>query len=491
MRRLLLASTILALCFTPAASDVIILDDGTVIECKIKEIKYPDPKVLSKFIVIAAIDEKGTTKNFKSEDIKPDAGGIQGKAIYRMKTRWEKHAEYLKEYTDNKLKYVKDTWESQQQIGKWCKTHLLPDKCDEHYKKAFKLRVEQLKTWLAEGKVKPDDEVDHHLKIAKWADKDLGLFSEARQEYSAAYELKKKTFGDSASADTHFNLGKWCESVGLDDEAMKEYEAAVGINAKHSGASGAITRIQNSIEFKFKQLAVEYDKNGRAWHLTVAIEDQADKKFFDEWSKKIQDLSQYVWDITEGQFYIADCEIEDNTSDGKIIIEKGKMSWRGTGNQQGQGVLAFCMGSGTPGWVVHCAGKNGVSVIAHEIFHGIYGLPDEYYQNPQCDCVMRSAPNPQKLCDSTNHVGGGRNAGPPGSEGKTCWQIVMGRREFNSTIVHPNPSWAWNADTGQKTPTGPGQRDYSDGPRNGGGTLTWKGLKTKEPPKTVIRIVDN
>jgi len=488
MRRLLCWGALSLLLLAPAAwPDVIILDDGTVVECKIKEVKYPDRNVTSKFILIVAVDEKGTLRNYKSEDIKSHGGGYLNKAIFPGKTRWEKRAEYLKEYTEQKLKYVKDTWESQQSIGKWCKTHFLPEKCDDHYKKAYKFRTEQLKLWLEEGKVK--DEVEQHLKIGKWCEKDLGLYDQAAAEYGIAYDLKKKAAGDAANADTHFGLGKWCETVGLDEEAMKEYESAVAINEKHSGAKGAITRIQNSIEFKFKQLAAEYEKNGRAWHLTVAIEDQADRKFFDAWAKKIQDISQYYFEMTEGQFYIADCEIEDNTSDGKIIIEKGKMGWRGTGNEQGQGVLAYCIGSGTPGWVVHCAGKSGVSVLAHEMGHGIFGLPDEYYQNPQCDCVMRSAPNPQKLCDESNHIGGSNRPGPPGSEGKHCWQIVVGRKEFNATIKHPNPDWSWGADPNAPKTKGP--QDYAEGQRNGGGELKYKGIKFREPPRTIIRIIDN
>ncbi|MBI2932392.1 MAG: tetratricopeptide repeat protein [Planctomycetes bacterium] len=404
-----------------------------------------------------------------------------------MKTRWEKRAEFLKEYTEQKIKYVKETWESQQQIGKWCKTHLLPDKSEEHYKKAYRLRGVQLKTWLAEKKVKAENEIDHRLKIAKWCEKELGLFPEARAEYTAAYELKKTSAGDADAPDTHFNLGRWCETVGLDDEALKEYEEAVGLDAKHNGAKSALTRIHNSIEYKFKQLAVEYDRNARAWHLTVAVEDQADLRFMEEWGKKIQELSKYVFDITEGQFYIADCEIEDASSDGRIIIEKGKMNWRGTGNAQGQGVLAFCIGSGNPDWVVHCAGKNGVGVVAHEIFHGIFGLPDEYYQEPQCECVMRAAPNPQKLCDSSNHIGGGRRPGPEGSEGKDCWKIIMDRKAFNATVRHPNPDWAW-AETSSKKPPRRGD-DFEL--RNNGGDLKYRGIRFNEPPKTVIRIIDN
>ncbi|MBI2931330.1 MAG: hypothetical protein HYY16_06740, partial [Planctomycetes bacterium] len=88
--RLALLIAVAVLWLAPAAyPDVVILDDGTVIECKIKEIKYPEPRVLSKFVDVAAVDEKGTIRQINSDEIKPDGSGVNRKAIFLMKTRWE------------------------------------------------------------------------------------------------------------------------------------------------------------------------------------------------------------------------------------------------------------------------------------------------------------------------------------------------------------------------------------------------------------------
>lgn len=456
--------------------DVIILKDGSTLECKIKEEKYPDPKNKGRFVLVVETDEKGTIKQIQNTDIKRDGSNY---LIFKGKTSWEKRAAYEKEYA-TRVKSVKETWESRQALGKWCKSHLLPEKAEENYKIAYKLRSGALDP----AKVK--DPLAEYLKLAKWCEKDLGLYAEAEKEYAKAYEYKKKEVG-ADDAGKLANLGKWCEQVGLEDQAVAEYTKALELDPKNAVAKASLDRIQSSIEFKTKQLAADYDKNARAWHFTVAIEENVDKKFLEEWGEKIQDLSDYIFVITEGQFFIADCEIEDNTSDAKIIIEKGKLDWRGLNNKQGSGVLAYCQASGTPQWEVHAPGKAAVSVLAHECFHGVFGLPDEYYQNPQCDCVMRSAPNPQKLCDKDNHVGGGRNVGPPGSAGKDCWQIVQGRKAFNGTIKHPNPDWKY-LEPGKQVAS---KTDYTDGTRSTGGELKWNGITLKSPPKTVIRIVDN
>ncbi len=475
MKRLTLLSFFIVLALGRfAASDDIVLKSGEVLEGDVKEI---DQKA---GIIRLQTDEKGTIKVIKLKDVEK---------IFEKKTSWQRKADYVKEY-DRQLKMAKETWESQVAMGKWCKTHMLPEKAPDHYAKAGKLRLEQMEGWLKDGKLKPENELEHRLKLAKWLEKDCDLDDESKKQFELCYKLKKDKLGADDSPDTHFALGTWLENEAkIEAQAIKEYEKAVELNPKHSKALAAVKRIKDSFEFQAREMVAEYVKAGRAWKITIAIEDNADKKFLDEWQERMQLISDYYFGLTEGQFFIAECEIEDSTSEGRIIVEKGKLDWFGLGNKQGQGVLAYCMGGGMPGWSVHSPGKAGISVIAHEMGHGAFGLPDEYYQNPQCDCMMRAAPNPQKLCMKDNHIAGGRNVGPPGSEGKDCWQIVLNRKEWKGTVSQPNPNWTWAGDTSKMFPNKTG--NGTDGPRNCGGELRYKNLKMTAPPKTVFKVTDN
>jgi len=96
------------------------------------------------------------------------------------------------------------------------------------------------------------------------------------------------------------------------------------------------------------------------------------------------------------------------------------------------------------------------------------------------------------MCDSTGHIQGANRRELPGTDGKDCWRIAMNRPEIKQTVQHPNPNWAWaDPNAGTSKPAPKGQADGHDGGRNGGGTLTYKGIKLTEPPKTIIRIIDN
>lgn len=446
-------------------ADDIVLDSGEVIEGKIdweRTKKINEGKKSKRDLVyVVQVDEKGTERQIKMDDVK---------YVVQKKTSWEERKEAEEWYAKESPK-VKETFGAQLDFAKRCISKKLHDKAKTHFDKWYQLKKETVQ-----------DTIDAHIALAKECEK-YGLFEYARAEYGKAYEIKKKEVDDD-TAEGHLKLAQWCEKVKLEDQAIREYEKALVIDPKNASATAAIRRMKESLEYKLKALRQDYEQRGRGWKITVAIEDNVDAKFLEEWKKKIEDLSQYFFELTEGQFFISQCTIEDNTSAGKIIVEKGKLDWEGMNSKQPAGVLAYCKFSGMPQWEVHCPGKVRVSVLAHEMCHGIFGLPDEYYQNPQCDCVMRAAPNPQKLCDSTNHVGGGRRPGPPGSEGKDCWQIILGRYK---DVKHPNPDWAWNP-SGEQNPGG-GFR--VEGKRGPGGVLTYQGMKVAQAPKPIIQIVDN
>src|SRR5688572_24229290 len=120
-----LASLLLLLVASPSKGDVFVMKNGTVIEGKFKSY---DP-VRKTFTIV--IDEKGKTKTLKESDLKYRAAG---------KTTWGRRAEFLAQYEKSRKPQVKNTWESHQSLGKWCGSHLLPDKKQEHYLKARALR---------------------------------------------------------------------------------------------------------------------------------------------------------------------------------------------------------------------------------------------------------------------------------------------------------------------------------------------------------------
>jgi tetratricopeptide (TPR) repeat protein len=457
-----------------AASDDIVLKSGEVIEGDVKEI---DQKA---GVIRLQVDEAGKIRIIKIKDIEK---------IFEKKTSWQRRAQYEKDY-EKQLKMAKETWESQFALGKWCKTHMLPEKAPDHYGKAGKLRIEQVEGWLKDGKLKPESELEHRLKVAKWLDFDCSLPDEAKKQFEICYKLKKEKLGADENPDTHYALGIWLKDTAkLEERALGEFEKAVELNPKHTKAIAAVKTIKESFEFQAREMIAEYGRTSRAWKLTVAIEDNSDMKFLEEWRDRMQLVSDYFFNLTEGQFFIQECEIEDATSEGRILIEKGKLDWFGLNNKQGSGVLAYCTAGGMPMWNVHAPGKCGISVLAHEMGHGAFGLPDEYYQNPQCDCMMRAAPNPQKLCTKETHIGGGRTVGPPGSEGKDCWTIVLNRKEWKGAVVQPNPGWTWAGDTTKTFPAKTG--NHTDGLRNCGGELKYKNLKMTSPPKTVFKLIDN
>ena len=457
-----------------AHPDDIVLKSGEVVEGDVKEI---DQKA---GIIRVQVDEAGKTRTIKIKDVEK---------IFEKKTSWQRKAEYVKEY-DRQLKMAKETWESQAALGKWCRTHMLSEKAPDHYKKAGALRLDQLKQWVKDGIVKDDTaELEQRLKIAAWLAKDCNLPDESKSQYALCYSLKREKLGSPEKVETHLALATWAKSKGLEDVALGEWEKALEIDPKQSSAIAGVKSIKETLAFKCRAFVADYAKTNRAWRLDVAIEDNVDKKTLEEWQERMQAISDYYFNMTEGQFFIAECEIEDNTSEGRILIEKGKVEWYGLGNKQGTGVLAYCTAGGSPQWNVHSPGKAGVSVIAHEMGHGAFGLPDEYYQNPQCDCMMRAAPNPQKLCTAATHIAGGRNVGPPGSEGKNCWQIVLDRKEWKGAVVQPNPNWTWAGDITKMMPNKTG--NPTDGPRNCGGELKYNGMKLTAAPKTVFKLIDN
>jgi hypothetical protein len=251
---------------------------------------------------------------------------------------------------------------------------------------------------------------------------------------------------------------------------MQCYEEILLIDPTHTSARKAIKEIKDSIEFKLRAMVADYERANRGWRLSVAIEDDASDKFIEEWRQKLENLSQYIFEATEGQFFITEVRIEDQSSNGQIIVDKGKMDWMGMNQPQASGVLAYCRGTGSSRWEVHAPGKTWEAVLCHELFHGIFGLLDEYYQNPQCHCIMRSAPNPQVICNPDTHK--------PGRQKEPCWDTI--KRRYRD-VISPNPRWQ----TTRSDIPGKMRATEIDG------VLDYNGVRVEKAPPPRFIITDN
>lgn len=426
-----------------AHSDDIILKSGRVVQGKIDRATTEARnrgKTYKRDWVIVYTDEKGQQKEIPYEDIK---------GIVSKKTPWEEREENLKIY-EKKKQRSKNTITDQEALGKWCKSKKLDEEARAHYRAAYQLKKEQIK----------EGDVDGHITLGDWARK-VGLNKEAEEQFTRAYEIKRDEI-DDGTPDGFIKLAKWLDSKGMSELAEQQYEEALKIDPKSAAARSALNAMRATMEYKTKALVAAYLQAKRAYKLTVAVEDNADKKTLEEWAKRMQEFSRYIFNITEGQFFIAECVIEDSTSNGKILVEAGKLNEKHI--DPGSGIAAYCTAPGTPNWQVHTAGKPIIGTLAHELFHGVFGLPDEYYGNPQCPCVMGSEGSPSVLCDDDNH----REEAGGGNAPNSCWSII---KSLHKDVKQPNPDW-------KKLEQGKGE-------------LSVMGLKLREPPPVKIQIIDN
>jgi hypothetical protein len=213
-----LRATVAFLAFTTFLyADVVSLKDGSVIECKITNSSVV--KNNQQFIEIE--NEKKEKREIPVDQIA---------AIYKGETSWEARERNMKWYNDQKDK-VKDTWAAHASFAKQCKQRKLDDQHLTHARKAYEMRKAEAK-----------DDMEAHDQMARWLEKELSLFDEAQGEYRLVYEKKLEKAKDKDSE--HYNLGKWCETKALYDEAEKEYNEAIKLNAKNTMAKQGLDRLK-------------------------------------------------------------------------------------------------------------------------------------------------------------------------------------------------------------------------------------------------------
>ncbi|MBI5361323.1 MAG: hypothetical protein HZA48_12165 [Planctomycetes bacterium] len=167
------------------------------------------------------------------------------------------------------------------------------------------------------------------------------------------------------------------------------------------------------------------------WEISVdiAVQDEADEAFFDQFAKRMENTSKLIWEMTQGQFYIKEIKISDKCSDGRIIIKKGAKDWdilAGPNAMGGTG--ATCYESNTTNWYVYAAGRPPTIILTHELLHGIFKFKDEN----SCACIMRGTQiegrEINKICDDTGHK----------ETGKSCWKRLLDRYDG---LKYPDPAY--------------------------------------------------
>jgi len=436
---------------SPGADDFI-LKNGEVIEGKIDQgatnaanRTRTDP---ASVVLVVSTDEKGTKREIRRDEIKH---------VVSKKTSWELRREALDWYSKAKDR-VKDSASGWESFGRQCRSRRLDEQADAAFRRAYELKA-------TEG---------DPLALVKWCQK-VGLPEEAAEQTRLALDRRRAELDREPDAAKRtrgrIDLAATLRRNGLEEEALKVYEELLATDPANATARAAAEELRESAGIKLKAVLAEWEKAGRVWKFRVAIEDDASAKVMETWKGLLERLSAFIFEATEGQFFVSEWILENQTSNGKIIVDKGKLEWESMQGPQANGVLAYCQGPGLEQWVVHGPGKTWEAVLCHEMFHGVFGLLDEYYQNPMCPCIMRAAPNPQKICGPSNHVGGGMQREP-------CWDAIKKR---HTGVVSPNPSWKYTKE-GIK---GKGGAEEVDG------ELTVGSTRLVKPPVCNVTVIDH
>lgn len=232
-------------------------------------------------------------------------------------------------------------------------------------------------------------------------------------------------------------LGQWAYEQGLEDEAWEQFgivikepgtshpdidayaRRAMGVQDPRAGAGvGANERL-----VKLDRVA-KIRENALAFSFTVAIEDDAPAAFFEDLQWRLRRMNWFFWRISHGQMFLDKLLLKDKSSDGRFVIEQGKLD---ATLLTGGG--AFCANAGRKDWRVVSAGRVYTRVVSHEMLHGVFGLPDERHG---CACIMQGGlygirSDQLGMCDDESHRTG------PGNE-VSCWTLAQ--RKY-PTLKHP------------------------------------------------------
>lgn len=249
------------------------------------------------------------------------------------------------------------------------------------------------------------------------------------------YDEQARAIAADPDRQPHLELGHWAYENGLEDEAWEQWIIALDLE-------GPKSQVWEQMGFQLGEHGPyptggpaepndawlkQVRAAGRAYSFRIAIQDDASAEFFADLGWRVRRMNWFLWRATEGQVFLEEVEIIDKEPDGRFVIEAGKL---GITLLDGGG--AFCANPGTPDWKVISAGKVYVRILAHEMLHGIFGLPDERHG---CACIMQGGlygirSDQLQLCDATTHRS---DPATPTS----CWELALSRFP---EMKHPNPA---------------------------------------------------
>ncbi len=232
-------------CFMMAASDsinadILELDDGNLIECKVLRIEKS-----SQGDTLIVIDEQGNELSYDKRRVKS--------LIRTRKTSWEVKAERKEWYQKQSAKLGDESnWRDQAKFAKKCAKKELPEEATSHYLLAYKLR-------------KPEATTEKQIaQLANWCE-DCELFDAATEQRRRIYELRKAKLDGSAK--DHVFLAKWCDRNELLVESAEQYRASLELEASK--------KAQKELDNVERQLAIPMD-NGFFKATKKRIEKAAD-----------------------------------------------------------------------------------------------------------------------------------------------------------------------------------------------------------------------
>lgn len=198
----------------------------------------------------------------------------------------------------------------------------------------------------------------------------------------------------------------------------------LGVKAGHGDAPNTTKKEEKMRDKIAKKKLAQMRIEERAIHLTVAVEEKCDDEFYSQFTKHLQKVSDLLWKITQGQFYIDSVSFKDNSWSGRIVVPKGAKN-NALLSGKATGLAAQCCEPNTNRWFVLCPGKpKSEIIVTHELLHGLAKLRDEN----RCNCIMQGQTSGQikPVCDKTSHR----------HKTKNCWNLIS-RRWPGAKCVNP------------------------------------------------------
>ncbi|MFH1421899.1 MAG: hypothetical protein ABIH42_04200 [Planctomycetota bacterium] len=322
----------------------------------------------------------------------------------------------------------------------------------DNLKKVYEDRLKQIK----------DNDAEAHYNLGVWL-RNVGMPEDAKTEFQkviaidtdhefARCELGYTKYGDKWLSEEEYQQangyvkydGKWVKKedaeklkqgyVKYDDEWIKkedleqmkkglrrlddkwvsqeEYyreKGYVQYQGKWMPAEKAEQLKKREEEIAIKEKALQQKRReveGRVflWNATICIKDDAGESFFEEFEKRIQRTSEYLWKITEGQVYIAKAIVTDKSQTGNWFVQN--LDRNQVDGPNGIKAFAYCDFRR-----IVTGGKVDPYTTCHELGHLLWKLPD-HYNEPGKDmkgkCIMQGAGGAPKFCEE-------------------CWQKILAK----------------------------------------------------------------